>query len=213
MTNKPKSETKIRIMLVEDHILMRMGLVSATRIEPDMVVVAEAEDGRQALEHFRKCKPDVTIVDLRLPGMDGIEVIKALRQESSDAKILVLTSYGGGDDVSRAIQNGASGYVMKSMPLERVLEAVRAVQAGGQYIPPEIAGRMSQRIHSELSTRELEVLRHISKGRSNKEIASAMGIVEGTVKAHVTNIFSKLGAVDRTQAVTIAMKRQILQLE
>lgn len=192
---------------------MRMGLVSATRIEPDMVVVAEAEDGRQAMELFRKHKPDVTIVDLRLPGMDGIEVIKALRQESPDAKILVLTSYGGGDDVSRAIQNGASGYVMKNMPLERVLEAVRVVQAGGQYIPREIAGRMSERIHSELSARELEVLRLIGKGRSNKEIASALGIVEGTVKAHVTNIFSKLGAVDRTQALTIAMKRQILQLE
>jgi DNA-binding NarL/FixJ family response regulator len=213
MTYKPKSGTKIRIMLVEDHILMRMGLVSATRIEPDMVVVAEAEDGRQAMELFRKHKPDVTIVDLRLPGMDGIEVIKALRQESPDAKILVLTSYGGGDDVSRAIQNGASGYVMKNMPLERVLEAVRVVQAGGQYIPREIAGRMSERIHSELSARELEVLRLIGKGRSNKEIASALGIVEGTVKAHVTNIFSKLGAVDRTQALTIAMKRQILQLE
>lgn len=213
MTLKPKSDTKIRIMLVEDHILMRMGLVSATRIEPDMVVVAEAEDGQQALENFRKHKPDVTIVDLRLPGMDGIELIKALRRESSEAKILVLTSYAGGDDVSRAIQGGAAGYVVKNMPLDRVLEAVRAIQAGGQYIPSEIASRMSQRMQSELSSRELEVLRLIGKGCSNKEIASKLGIVEGTVKAHVTNIFTKLGAVDRTQAITIAMKRQILQLE
>jgi DNA-binding NarL/FixJ family response regulator len=213
MTHKPKSETKIRIMLVEDHILMRLGLVSATRIEPDMIVVAEAEDGRQALENFRKHKPDVTIVDLRLPGMNGIELIRALRHESPDAKILVLTSYGGGDDVSRAIQSGASGYVMKNMPLAQVLDAVRVVHAGGQYIPREIASRMSERIHSELSTRELEVLRRIGKGRSNKEIAAELGIVEGTVKAHVTNIFNKLGAADRTQALTIAMKRQILQLE
>lgn len=213
MTHKPKSDAKIRIMLVEDHILMRMGLVSATRIEPDMVVVAEAEDGQQALENFRKCKPDVTIVDLRLPGMDGIELIKALRRESSEAKILVLTSYAGGDDVSRAIQSGAAGYVVKNMPLDRVLEAVRAIQAGGQYIPSEIASRMSQRMQSELSSRELEVLRLIGRGSSNKEIASKLGIVEGTVKAHVTNIFTKLGAVDRTQAITIAMKRQILQLE
>jgi DNA-binding NarL/FixJ family response regulator len=210
---KSRTETKIRLLLVEDHILMRMGLVSATRIEPDMVVVAEAEDARQALELFRKHRPDVVILDLRLPGMDGIELIKALRQESASARILVLTSYGGGDDVSRAIQSGASGYVIKSMPLERVLEAVRVVHSGGQYIPAEIASRMSQRIHSELSSRELEVLRFISQGRSNKEIASALGIVEGTVKAHVTNIFNKLGAVDRTQAITIAMKRQILQLE
>jgi DNA-binding NarL/FixJ family response regulator len=213
MTLKSKLEKKIRIMLVEDHMLMRMGLVSATRIEPDMVVVAEAEDGRQALEYFHKHKPDVTIVDLRLPGMDGIELIKVLQKESPGAKTLVLTSYSGGDDVSRAIQSGASGYVTKNMPLQRVLEAVRAVYAGGQYIPSEIAGRLSERIHSELSTRELEVLRLISKGRSNKEIASVLGIVEGTVKAHVTNIFNKIGAEDRTQAITIAMKRQILQLE
>jgi DNA-binding NarL/FixJ family response regulator len=213
MSLKSKSESKIRLLLVEDHILMRMGLVSATRNEPDLVVVAEAEDGRQALELFRRHQPDVVIVDLRLPGMDGIELIKALRQESTQARIVVLTSFGGGDDVIRAIQSGASGYVMKSMPLERVLEAVRVVHAGGQYIPQEVAGRMSERIHSDLSTRELEVLRLIGKGRSNKEIASALGIVEGTVKAHVTNIFAKLGAVDRTQAITIAVKRQILQLE
>jgi DNA-binding NarL/FixJ family response regulator len=213
MTIKPKNETKIHLMLVEDHILMRMGLVSATRNEPDLVVVAEAEDGQKALEMFRKHRPDVILVDLRLPGMDGIELIKALRRESADARIVVLSSYGGGDDVSRAIQSGASGYVMKSMPLERVLEAVRMVYAGGQYIPREIASCMSERIHSELSSRELEVLRLIAQGRSNKEIAAALGIVEGTVKAHVTNIFGKLGAVDRTQAITIAMKRQILQLE
>jgi DNA-binding NarL/FixJ family response regulator len=213
MTHKSRSDAKIRIMLVEDHILMRMGLVSAAGIEPDMVVVAQAEDGPQALENFRKHKPDVTIVDLRLPGMDGIELIKTLRRESPEAKILVLSSYAGGDDVSRAIQSGAAGYVVKNMPLDRVLEAVRAIQAGGQYIPSEIASRMSQRMQSDLSTRELEVLRLIGKGCSNKEIASALGIVEGTVKAHVTNIFTKLGAVDRTQAITIAMKRQILQLE
>src|SRR5690348_3072131 len=114
MTHKPKSEAKIRIMLVEDHILMRMGLVSATGIEPDMRIVAQAEDGQQALENFRKHKPDVTIVDLRLPGMDGIELIKALRRESPEAKILVLSSYAGGDDVSRAIQSGAAGYVVKN---------------------------------------------------------------------------------------------------
>lgn len=204
---------KIRLMLVEDHILMRMGLVSATRIEPDLEVVAEVEDGRNVVEAFRKHRPDVVLLDLRLPGMDGIQVIKALRQVSPDARIVVLSSYGGGDDVTRAIQNGASGYVLKNMPLQQVLEAVRAVHYGGQYIPREIASRMSQRLHSEMSPRELEVLRLIAKGRSNKEIASELGIVEGTVKAHVTNIFGKLGAVDRTQAITIAVKQQLLQLE
>jgi DNA-binding NarL/FixJ family response regulator len=200
-------------MLVEDHILMRMGLVSATRIEPDMVVVAEVDDGRKVVESFRKHKPDVILLDLRLPGMDGIQVIKALRQEAPEVRIIVLSSYGGGDDVTRAIQTGASGYVLKSMPLQQVLEAVRVVHLGGQYIPREIASRMSQRLHSDMSPREVEVLRLIAQGRSNKEIASELGIVEGTVKAHVTNIMGKLGAADRTQAITIAMKRQILQLE
>ena len=200
-------------MLVEDHMLMRMGLVSATRIEPDMVVVAEVDDGRNALESFRKHKPDVVLLDLRLPGMDGIQVIKALRQESPNVRIVVLSSYGAGDDVTSAIQSGASGYVLKNMPLEQVLEAVRIVHGGGQYIPREIAGRLSDRLHSDVSAREIEVLRLIAKGRSNKEIASEFGIVEGTVKAHLTNIFAKLGASDRTQAITIAIKRQLLQVE
>jgi len=213
MTSHAKNEKKIRILLVEDHILMRMGFASAAQSESDMIVVAEVEDGGKVMENFRKHKPDVTIVDLRLPKVDGIEVIKTIRKESADARILVLSSYAGGDEVSRAIQSGASGYVLKSMPLEQVLDAVRVVFAGGQYIPREIASRISERIHSELSPREIEVLRFIARGLSNKEIASALGIVEGTVKAHLTNIFTKLGAVDRTQAITIAVKRQILQLE
>ena len=213
MNTDNQSDKKIRIMLVEDHILMRIGLVSATRIEPDMTVVAEVDDGRKAVENFRKHKPDVILLDLRLPGMDGLQVIKALRQESPDVRIVVLSSYGGGDDVTRAIQAGASGYVLKSMPLQQVLEAVRVVHLGGQYIPREIASRLSQRLHSEMSARELEVLRLISQGRSNKEIATELKIVEGTVKAHLTNIFAKLGAADRTQAITMAMRRQIIQLE
>lgn len=213
MTTTPKATAKIRLLLVEDHILMRMGLVSAAQAEPDMVVVAEAEDGRQAVEAFRKSKPDVTIVDLRLAGDDGMEVIKSLRHVSPSARILVLTSYSGGDDVSRAVQNGASGYVLKSMPVARVLEAVRAIHSGGQYFPSEIASRLSERIHSQLSSRELDVLRLISQGMSNKEIASKLGIAEGTVKIHTVHIFSKLGALDRAQAITIALKRHILQLE
>jgi DNA-binding NarL/FixJ family response regulator len=211
---KPFSfQGKIRIMLVEDHVLVRMGLISATNIEPDMEVVAEVEDGRQAVESFRKHSPDVVVLDLRMPGMDGIEIMRALRSEFGPVRILVLSSYGGGDDVACAMQEGASGYVVKGMGLENLLEGIRTVHAGGQYLPREIAGRMTERINSELSSRELEVLRSIARGRSNKEIASALGIVEGTVKAHVTNILIKLGAADRTQAMTVAVKRQILQLE
>jgi DNA-binding NarL/FixJ family response regulator len=214
MTNNPSGTAKkIRIMLVEDHILMRVGLVSTTEGEPDMEIVAEVEDGRKALESFRVHRPDVVLLDLRLPGMDGVEVIRALRQESPDARIVVLTSYGGGDDVTRAIQSGASGYVLKSMPLQKVLEAIRMVQAGSQYIPKEIADRVTHRIRSDMSEREIEILRLIAQGRSNKEIASQLGLVEGTVKNHLTHIFGKLGAADRTQAITIAMKRQILQIE
>jgi DNA-binding NarL/FixJ family response regulator len=207
------SPRKIRIMLVEDHVLVRMGLVSAANSEPDMEVVAEAEDAKQAEEGFRKHAPDVVVVDLRMPRTDGIEIMKALRSQFGPIKFLVLSSFGGGDDVSRAIQEGASGYIMKGMTLDRLLEGIRTVFAGGQYIPDEIARRITARIHSELSSRELEVLRLIARGRSNKEIASDLGIVEGTVKAHVTSILTKLGAADRTQAMAIAMKRQILQLE
>jgi DNA-binding NarL/FixJ family response regulator len=213
MATISKTDKRIRIMLVEDHILMRMGLLCAAQVEPDMVVVAETEDSQGALASFREHRPDVTIVDLRLGGDDGMAVIKMLRQESAEARILVLTSYGGGDDVSRAVENGAMGYVLKSMPVARVLEAVRAIHAGGQYFPQEIANRLNERIRSQLSTRELEVLRLISQGRSNKEIASALGIAEGTVKVHATHIFAKLGALDRMQAITIAVKRKILQME
>lgn len=210
---KPAASSKIRIMLVEDHVLVRMGLVSAAKVEPDLEVVAEAEDGKQALENFRKYSPDVVVLDLRLPGIDGIEIMRILRKEFGPVRFLILSSFGGGDDITRAMQEGASGYIMKGMGLEHLLEGIRTIHAGGQYIPGEMASRMTERIRSELSSRELDVLRLIAQGMSNKEIASSLGIAEGTVKAHMTNIFMKLGAADRTQAITIAMKRQILQLE
>lgn len=213
MTTKTDAATKIRLMLVEDHMLMRMGLVAAVQAESDMVVVAEAEDGQQAMEMFRANRPDVTVVDLRLAGEDGVEVIKLIRAVSPEARVLVLSSYGGGADVSRAIQAGAAGYVLKNMPVAQVLEGVRVVHAGGRFFPREIAFRLSERVHSQLSERELEVLRGVSEGKSNKEIASALGIAEGTVKIHIKHILSKLGALDRAQAITIAIKRQILQVE
>ena len=209
----PNPQGKIRIMLVEDHMLVRMGLVSATNNEPDMEVVAEVDDGRQAVESFRKHAPDVVVLDLRMPGMDGIEIMRALRSEFGPVRVVVLSSYGGGGDVARAMQEGASGYVVKGMGLEHLLQGIRTVYSGGQYLPREIANRMTERIESELSPRELEVLQSVARGRSNKEIASDLGIVEGTVKAHVTNALTKLGAADRTQAIAVAVKRQILQLE
>jgi len=213
MSAKPELPHKIRVMLVEDHILMRVGLRTTAEGEPDMVVVAEVADGRQVLESFRAHKPDVVLLDLRLPGMDGLQIIKLLRQENPDARIVILSSYGGGDDITRAIQSGASGYVLKSMPLEQMLQAVRVVNAGGQYFPPEISDRVSQRIQSDISSREIEVLRLIAQGKANKEIGAKLGISEGTVKNHLTHIFTKLGAADRAQALTIAVKRQLVQLD
>ena len=207
------ADRKIRIMVVEDHVLVRMGLVSAANAEPDIEVVAEVEDGRQAVEMFRTHHADVVVLDLRMPGIDGIDIIRALRSEFKLARILVLSSYGGGDDITRAMHEGASGYLVKGMGLEHLLEGIRAVHAGRQYLPPEISTRMTEQANSDISSRELEVLRLIARGKSNREIATQLGIAEGTVKAHLTNIFTKLGAADRAQAMAIALKRQILQLD
>jgi DNA-binding NarL/FixJ family response regulator len=209
-----KTKTKIRVLIVEDHILIRMGLVTASQIEPDIAVVAEAEDGEEAIASFRKHQPDVVIMDLRLPGRSGIETMLALHREFGPVPVLVLTTYGADEDIYRAVQAGASGYVLKDMPLKRVVEAIRALHAGRQYFPTEIASRLAERLRQSILTpREFDVLQMIAEGRSNKEIGSALGIVEGTVKIHVTNIINKLGAVDRTQAVTTAIKRGILELK
>jgi DNA-binding NarL/FixJ family response regulator len=204
---------KIRVMVVEDHFLIRMGLVTVSEIEPDIDIVAEIEDGEEAVETFRKHRPDVVIMDLRLPGMDGIATIAALRKEFGDVPILVLSSYNSEGDISRAIQASASGYLSKDMPMSRLVEAIRIVHAGQQYFPAEIANRLPEQLRqSKLTPREFRVLQMIGEGKSNKEIGAALGIVEGTVKIHVTNILGKLQAADRTQAVTIAIKRGILDL-
>jgi DNA-binding NarL/FixJ family response regulator len=210
---KSTTNRKIRLMVVEDHVLVRMGLVAAANNEPDMEVVAEVEDGKQVIEAFRAHQVDVVVLDLRMPGVDGVEITRALRGQFGSVRILVVSSYGGGDDIARAMQAGASGYIVKGMALEYLLEGIRKVHAGGQYLPPEISSRMVERMDSEISAREVEVMRLIAKGKSNKEIASHLGIVEGTVKAHLANIFSKLGAADRAQAIAIAIQRQILQLD
>jgi DNA-binding NarL/FixJ family response regulator len=204
---------KIRIMLVDDHVLVRMGIVTATRFQPDMEVVAEVEDGEVALETFRQVQPDVVILDLRMPKVDGLDVIGMIRKESRTAKVLILSSYASGADVSRAIQAGADGYVRKGMPLEQLLAAIRAVHAGERFVPPEIATRLASMMQSRLSDRELDVLRLVAKGRRNKEIAVELQISEPTVKTHVANILTKLRAADRTEAVTVALKLRLLQLE
>src|SRR6202000_2914348 len=210
MSNRAK---KIRVMLVEDHILIRMGLVTASQLEPDIELVAEVEEGEEAVEAYRTHRPDLVIMDLRLPGMDGIQTITALRREFGPVVVLVLSTYAADDDVYRAIQAGAAGYLLKDMPLNTLVEAIRSGSSRAKYFPPGISDRLAERLRQAVPTdRELIVLQKIAKGMSNKEIGNELGITEGTVKAHVTNILNKLHAADRTQAVPTAIKRGIIHL-
>lgn len=212
MQPSPKP-AKIRILLVDDHIVMRMGLATAAGGEPDMEIVAEAENGLEAIQAYQAHRPDVVVMDLRMPKKNGIETIYRMREEYGPARILVFSNYAGGDEVFQAFKAGACGFVTKEMPLERLLEAIRRVHAGEQYIPPEISMRMNGCILSNLSGRELEVLALVARGLSNKEIGAQLHVVEGTIKVHLKNILAKLGVSDRTQAILVAVKRGIIRLE
>ena len=201
-------------MLVEDHILIRLGLATVSQIEPDIEVVGEVEEGEEAVACFRKCKPDVVLVDMRLPGISGTQTIQNLRKEFGPIVALVLSSYASDDDVYRAVQAGAAGYLLKEMPLTILVEAIHAVHGGRQYFPPAISERLAEQLRqAHLTERELTVLKCIAKGMSNKEIGTDCNITEATVKAHITNILEKLQVADRTQAVTTAIKRGLIQLE
>jgi two-component system NarL family response regulator len=208
------TEKNIRILIVDDHFVVRMGLSAVIGTQSDMCVVGEAVNGRQAVELFRQHKPDVTLMDLRLPEINGVEAIVEIRREFPEARVIVLTTYDGDEDIYRALQAGARGYLLKDMLREGLLDAIRAVHAGGRRIPAEVASRLAERMtRTELTSRELEVLGLIVKGRSNKEIAAELRVAEGTVKIHVNNILSKLGVGDRTQAATFALQRGIIHLE
>lgn len=205
--------TKIRILVVDDHILMRIGLCASLNAQADMCVVGEAADGGAALVSYREHRPDVVVMDLRMPHKGGLEAIAELRSEFPDARILVLSSFSGGDDINSAMQAGASAYVVKDMSLSQLLDSIRRVHSGELVYLPEIARRLAARQASKLSSRELEVLALVARGRSNKEIASDLGLVEGTVKLHVTSILQKLAVADRTQATLVAIKRGLVQIE
>jgi len=200
-------------LVVDDHILMRIGLTSSLNNQPDMQVIAEAEDGVQAIEAYRAHRPDVVILDLRMPNKSGIESISLLKQESDSVRILVLSSYGSGHEISAAMHGGAAAYVLKSMPLAKLLDTIRRVHAGEIVCLPEIARSLAGRHASSLSDRELGVLVLISKGMSNKEIAAELKLAEGTVKLHVSSILAKLGVADRTQAILVAVKRGLVHLD
>jgi DNA-binding NarL/FixJ family response regulator len=203
----------IRILTVDDHALLRKGIAALVNAEPDMKLVAEASNGRDALESFRLHRPDVTLMDIQMPGFNGIEAIDYILSEFPDAHIIVLTTYTGDVQVLRALKAGARGYVLKGHVHRELLETIRAVHAGQKGIPPDIAAELAEHAgDDELTIREIDVLRLIAGGNSNKLIADQLSIGEATVKSHVTNILSKLGANDRSHAITIALKRGIIQL-
>jgi DNA-binding NarL/FixJ family response regulator len=207
------SGSPIRILTVDDHPLLREGIAAVLEAEPDMVLIAEASNGRDAIEQFRTHHPDVTLMDIQMPGMNGIDTILAIREDFPDARIIVLTTYSGDAQALRAFKAGASGYLLKNMLRKELLETVRSVHAGRKRIPPEIAIEIAEH-HSDdaLTEREIEVLRQVAAGNANKVIAGLLTISEETVKAHMRSILSKLGANDRTHAVTIALKRGIIQI-
>jgi DNA-binding NarL/FixJ family response regulator len=204
----------IKIMIVEDHAVVRQGLAALLAITPDFTVVAQAADGRQAIEQFRRHQPDVTLMDLRLPNMTGVEAIARIRIDFPQARIIVLTTFDGDEDIYRALQAGARGYLLKGMTAEELIEAIRSVHAGKSRIPAPVAERLAERMSAPtLTGRETEVLELIVGGNSNKEIASALAISEATVKTHINSLLSKLGVTDRTQAATTALQRGIVHLD
>jgi DNA-binding NarL/FixJ family response regulator len=208
------SDTKrIRVLTADDHALLRQGVASLVGLESDMEMVAEAATGREAVEKFKAHRPDITLMDLQMPDISGIDAIIAIRSEFPNARIIVLTTYAGDVQVMRALKAGARGYILKGRVHKELLETIRAVLAGQKRLPPEVAAAVAEHAgEDELAVRELDVLRLIAAGNANKEIAAQLSITEETVKSHVTSILSKLAANDRTHAVTIALKRGIIEI-
>ena len=204
---------KIRLLVADDHMVMRMGLVHAASAQSDLEVIAEVESGEEAIEAYRLHHPDVLILDLRMHGLGGLATIRALRKEFPRARIVVFSNYARGEEVYQALKAGAAGFVVKTMNLAQLLDAIRRVHAGERYVPPELAMRLGERTLSPLSERETEVLALIAKGQINKEIAAALGVTEGTVKLHVTNILAKLEVNARTEALVVAVQRGIIDIE
>jgi len=204
---------KIKVMVVDDHPLMRVGVASIINARPDMAVVAQTGTGEEALALFPQHKPDVTLMDLRLPNMSGVDAIRAIRGRWPSARFVVLTTYEGDEDIHRALEAGAKGYVIKGMPYQTLIDALLRVHSGGRFLPPPVARALAARMpDSELSAREQEVLRHLVGGMTNKEIANLLGITEATVKCHVSTILMRLNVSDRTQAVVTALQRGLVHL-
>jgi two-component system, NarL family, response regulator len=208
MTSKP-----IRVLIADDHAIVRNGLVRMIELTEGMEIVAEASTGNEAVALFQQHQPDVTLMDLRMPEMNGVEAIVTIRQAYPQAQIAILSTYDTDEDIFRGLQAGARGYLLKDSKMVELIDAIRKVHAGQKYIPPDVGAKLAERMcQPQLSDRELEVLRLIAEGKTNPEICAALNITESTVKFHINNIFSKLGVCDRTQAVLIAIKRGVTNL-
>lgn len=204
----------IRVLIVEDHNVVRQGLVALLNVVEGLTVVGEAADGLDAIDQYRKHQPDVTLMDLRLPRMGGVEAIQRIRSEAPQARIIVLTTYDGDEDIYRALKAGARAYLLKGMTSEDLVTTIRAVHAGKSHIPAAIAEKLAERMGTEdLTPREFDVLKEIVNGKSNKEIATELNVSEATVKTHINSLLGKLGVTDRTQAATAAIQRGIVPLE
>jgi DNA-binding NarL/FixJ family response regulator len=204
----------ISVLVVEDHHVVRQGLVALLGMAEGLEVVSEAADGVEAIAQFREHQPAITLIDLRLPGLNGVEVIQRLRAETPDARFIVLTTYDGDEDIYRALKAGARAYLLKGMTGEELIATIRKVHAGKSHIPPAIAERLAERMGAEdLTPREFDVLEQIVQGKSNKEIATELQVSEATVKTHINNLLSKLHVTDRTQAATAAIRRGLVPFE
>jgi two-component system NarL family response regulator len=204
----------IRVLVVEDHDVVREGLVALLKLADGLEVVGEAGDGVEAIAQFRRHKPDVSLIDLRMPRLSGVDVIQRIRMESPQARFIVLTTYDGDEDIYRALKAGARAYLLKGMTSKELIATIRAVHSGKSHIPPAIAEKLAGRMGAEdLTPREFDVLEQIVSGKSNKEIAAELEVSEATVKTHINSLLGKLGVTDRTQAATTALKRGIVSLE